>query len=310
MKIATTTGDFRDYTELVDAAAAVPLLAKCGFRHIDLSMDSAFFEGSPMCSDNWREWAEGIRQAGLESGVDFVQAHASNGCYDAGPQRDRCIEMLKREMEICRILGIPGMVVHAVYKRDSSREEFMDANVRFYSELLPYAEKTGVRIYTENTCRQNCPSYFLFEGADLNELRRRLDNHPMFGFCGDVGHANCHPVDQYQSIMAMGDGLMTVHIHDSNLGHDLHLAPFTGTTSYDAVINGLLDVGFKGYFTLEAFSIPVPYTFCFCRRNHFTAKGPEFERLMMPPIEFKIRSETLMLDMVRYMLDTYGCLEE
>ena len=310
MKIATTTGDFRDYTKPGDAAAAVPLLAKCGFRHIDLSMDSAFFEGSPMCSDHWREWAEGIRQAGLESGVDFVQAHASGGCIDPGPQRDRCIEMLKREMEICRILGIPGMVVHAVYKRDSSREEFMDANARFYGELLPYAEKTGVRIYTENTCRQNCPFYYLFEGADLNELRRRLDNHPMFGFCWDVGHANCHPVDQYQSIMAMGDGLMAVHIHDSNMGHDLHLAPFTGTTSYDAVINGLLDVGFKGYFTLEAFSIPVPHTFCFCRRNHFTAKGPEFERLMMPPVEFKIRSETLMLDMVKYMLDTYGCLEE
>jgi sugar phosphate isomerase/epimerase len=310
MKIATTTADFKDYVARDDVAGAIKLLAKCGFRHLDISLDQAFFDGSAMCSENWREWAEGIRRAGVDYGVDFVQAHASDGCFVLGPERDRRLRMLKREMEICRILGIPGMVVHAVYSQDNSREEFMEANVNFYRELLPTAEETGVRIYTENTCRQNCPTYFLFDSTDLNELRQRLDNHPLFGFCWDVGHANCHPVDQYEAIMTMGEGLMAVHVHDSNFGCDMHLAPLTGTTSYDAVINGLLDVGFKGYFTLEAFSIPIPFTFCNCHRKHFTHKSPEFERLMMLPLEFKLRSETLMLDTVRYMLDVYNCLEE
>ncbi len=54
MKIATTTADFREYVARDDAAGAIRLLAKCGFRHADLSMDSAFFDGSAMCSDNWR----------------------------------------------------------------------------------------------------------------------------------------------------------------------------------------------------------------------------------------------------------------
>lgn len=310
MKIATTTADFKEYVARDDAAGAVRLLAKCGFRHADLSMDSAFFDGSAMCSDNWRQWAEGIRRAGEESGVDFVQAHASDGCFAPGPERDRRIAMLKREMEICRVLGIPGMVVHAVSRPEGSREEFMAANARFYRELLPTAEKTGVRIYTENTCRQNCPTYYLFEGADLHELRKLLDDHPLFGFCWDVGHANCHPVDQYESIMAMGGALMAVHIHDNNFGHDMHLAPFTGTTGYDAVISGLLDVGFKGYFTLEAFSVPVPHTFCFCRRKRFARNGQDVDRLLMLPLELKLRSETLMLDTAKYMLDAYGCREE
>jgi sugar phosphate isomerase/epimerase len=184
----------------------------------------------------------------------------------------------------------------------------MDANTRFYGQLLPDAEATGVRIYTENTCRQNCPSYFLFEGADFNELRDRLGNHPLFGCCWDVGHGNCHGVDQYKSIMEMGDGLMAVHIHDNNRGIDFHLAPFTGNTNYDAVINGLLDVGFKGTFTLEAFSIPVPKTFC--SRPSFLQKGPEYDRLTMLPLDLKMRSETLLLDIARYMLKTYNCLDD
>ena len=76
------------------------------------------------------------------------------------------------------MLGIPGMVVHGICRPNGTREEFMEANAKFYGELLPKAEATGVKIYTENTCRQNCPTYFLFEGADFNELRARLDNHP------------------------------------------------------------------------------------------------------------------------------------
>ena len=69
MKIATTTADFEEYVGRDDAAGAIRLLAKCGFRHVDLSMDSAFFDGSAMCSDNWREWAAGIRRAAAESGL-------------------------------------------------------------------------------------------------------------------------------------------------------------------------------------------------------------------------------------------------
>ena len=310
MRIATTTGDFKDYVARDNVAGAVRLLAACGFKHIDVSLDSVFYDGSPMRSDNWREWVEGIRVAGQEAGVDFVQAHASDGFFDEGPERDYRISMLKREMQICKLLGIPGMVVHAICRPNGTQEEFMDANTRFYGQLLPEAEATGVRIYTENTCRQNCPSYFLFEGADFNELRARLDNHPMFGCCWDVGHGNCHGVDQYKSIMEMGDGLMAVHIHDNVHGFDAHLQPFCGNTNYDAIINGLIDVGFKGCFTLESYSLPVPRSFCNCNRQRFLQKGPEFDRLSMLPIEFKMRSEILMLDIVRYMLQTYNCFDD
>ena len=184
----------------------------------------------------------------------------------------------------------------------------MEANARFYGELLPTAEETGVCVCTENTCRQNLPEYYIFEGSDFNELRERLGRHPLFGCCWDVGHANCHPVDQYKCIMDLGDGLKAVHIHDTNFGVDAHMAPFQGSVSYDAVINGLLDAGFNGYFTLESYSLPMPPKFC--RRKHFTDKGPDGERLMTLPLEFKLRSEKLLFDVTRYMLETYDCFED
>ena len=308
MKIATTTGDLRAYLGCDAAAETTRLLAQCGFKHIDVSMYHNFDEGAALRSDNWREWAEGILRAGDEAGVDFVQAHGSDGCIDTGEERDRRIEVLKRELHVCKMLGIPNIVVHGVWRRGAGREEFMEANVRFYAALLPTAEETGVCVCTENTCRQNLPEYYIFEGSDFNELRERLAKHPLFGCCWDVGHANCHPVDQYKCIMELGDGLKAVHIHDTNFGVDAHMIPFQGSVSYAAVINGLLDVGFKGYFTLESVTIPVSAGFS--RRKPFKAKGHDFERLTTLPLEFKLRSEKFMLDVARYMLTTYDCLEE
>ena len=310
MKIATTTGDFREYLDWDDIAGATRLLAECGFKHIDVNMYHDFHAGSALCSENWMEWAEGIRRAGAEAGVDFVQAHGSNGCFFPGEERDRRVEILKRELRICKMLGIPRIVVHAICRPECSREEFMTENARFYRELLPTAEETGVCVCTENTCRQNYATYYLFEGSDFNELRERLDFHPLFGCCWDVGHANCHPVDQYKCITEMGDGLKAVHIHDTDYGIDSHMVPFQGSVSYDAVINGLLDAKFAGYFTLESYSLPMPMDFYNYKRTRFETKGPGCQRLLTLPLEFKLRSEKFLLDVARHMLKTYDCLEE
>ena len=39
MKIATMTGAFRDYVAREDIASAVRLLAKCGYKHVDATLD-------------------------------------------------------------------------------------------------------------------------------------------------------------------------------------------------------------------------------------------------------------------------------
>ena len=46
-----------------------------------------------------------------------------------------------------------------------------------------------------------------------------------------------------------------IHYNDNRGGGDEHIAPFLGTLNHDEVITALIDVGFKGYFTLECDSM-------------------------------------------------------
>ena len=168
------------------------------------------------------------------------------------------------------------------------------------------AEETGVAVYAENTCAKNNPTCFLLESRDMNELRDRMNNHPLFGLCWDVGHAHIQGVDQYKAILDMGDGLKAVHIHD-NLGKDTHGQPYSGSCAYDPIVKGLVDSGYNGYFTLEANSIPAPAGFI--GRKPLVLDGAVCDRLLTLPLSLKLRSESLMHDIARYMLESYDVYE-
>lgn len=312
MKLATTTGDFTSFQQRLSSPAAICealiLLSECGFKYVDVNFGSCIFEGSPLCSDNWKEWAEDIKKTGERLGLTFVQAHSSDSVYEKGEKRDYLTSMIKRELEICELLGIPGMVVHALYNQGGTREDFIEKNTEFYSDLLESAKKTGVTVYTENTCTKNCPTYYIFDGDDFNALDEALGRPDFFGFCYDVGHAHIQGIDHYKAIMTMGDRLKAVHIHDNPSHADLHMQPFTGNCNFDAVMMGLIDVGFKGYFTLEAISIPAPGGFW--GKKKFEKDGVVYDKLYDLPMEFKLRSERLMYDIAVHMLKTYDCYEE
>ncbi|MBE6883830.1 MAG: sugar phosphate isomerase/epimerase [Ruminococcaceae bacterium] len=308
MKIATTTADFESYVEKrTQVCEMLAMLADCGFKHIDLNMYKSVFPGSPMCGDEWEKWVDDIGNTAARLGQDFVQAHSSDTYYAEGPDKDYQTSMIKRELEICAKLGIPGMVVHGVNTKDGKRDDFMKVNTALYLDLLQTAEKTGVAVYTENTTHRNSQTYYLYTGEDMNEMCDRVGNHPLFGVCWDVGHAHADNLNQYDEIMTMGANLKAVHVHD-NLGTDVHLQMYSGNCAYDPLVKGLVDVGYKGTFTLEAYSLPSPKGFL--GRKGLEKDGVVYDTLTSLPISLKIRSELLMHDIARYMLETYDCYED
>ncbi|MBP5639119.1 MAG: sugar phosphate isomerase/epimerase [Victivallales bacterium] len=307
MKIATTTGDFSEYYSENDTRQILTLLADCGFKHIDLNIWHGNMPDSVIITDQWERWTDELGEAAAFLGLDFVQAHGSDGLFKECEDKHFRMKILKRELEICRRLGIRGMTVHGIARKDGERDEFMEANTAFYRELLDEAEKTGVMVFTENTCTKNMPTYFIYDGDDVNEICARLNNHPLFGCCWDVGHANIQGVDQYKAICTMGSNLKAVHIHD-NIAWDNHLQPFVGNTNYDAILKGLKDIGFGPYFTLEAYSLPSSWKLT--GRRPLELDGQVFNKLQTLPLSLKLRSERLMLDITRYMLETYGCYED
>jgi len=247
-------------------------------------------------------------QTAQNMGCDFIQAHASDTVWETGLHREESIGFIQREFEACAMLGIPQIVVHAIYAKGNTWREFRRANQQMYETLLPCAEKNGVSILLENGCRQNCGGmYHLHSAGLLLTLIEDLKQHPLVGICWDVGHAHLQGCDQYAEIMELGSHLKAMHIHDNLGDRDVHLQPFTGNCAYDPIVKGLVDCGYQGYFTMEANSIPSPQGFI--GRHGFSLNQKNYNKLVRLPLALKQQSERLMYETGRYMLEQYQCFE-
>jgi sugar phosphate isomerase/epimerase len=130
-----------------------------------------------------------------------------------------------------------------------------------------------------------------------------LVNHPRLGAVFDVGHANLKPMPIRDEIRLLGNRIKAIHVHDNNGKFDMHRAPFMGgSTSYDALISGLIEIGYEGYFTFEA-----------VKMADLGASGhrlDEGEKLLRLPIDIRLELEKILYSMGKWMLSEYGVFEE
>ncbi|MEA4887910.1 MAG: sugar phosphate isomerase/epimerase family protein [Clostridiaceae bacterium] len=310
MKLATTTADFKEYvTDPNNVGDILPLFKDTGFHYIDANFCHACRQDSIFAGDAWITAMHEAAWTARELGCRFIQAHASDTVWETGLDREETIGFIKHEIEACAILGIPQIVVHAVYSKGNTWTELRRANKQMYESLLPIAEKTGVTILLENSCSQNCGGmYFLHSAGLLLTLIEDMGCHPLTGVCWDVGHAHMQGCNQYAEIMELGSQLKAVHIHDNLGDRDVHLQPYTGNCAYDPIVKGLVDCGYKGYFTMEANSIPSPRSSI--GRRGFTLDHVLYDNLVELPLSLKQMSERLMYETGKYMLDQYHCFEE
>ena len=156
-------------------------------------------------------------------------------------------------------------------------------------------------LFENSTHKHNHGKYFPIYADDLNHFIDFM-NHPLFGACWDVGHANIDGTDHYAEIMKLGKNLKAIHVHDNKFEKDMHLAPFLGDLDYDALMQGLIDSGYSGFFTLESDRF-FPY------ERGVTASRAE-NRLLHPTLEIKKASASLLYLISKTMLDAYGIYEE
>jgi sugar phosphate isomerase/epimerase len=127
-----------------------------------------------------------------------------------------------------------------------------------YWELLPFAKEHGVKIATENmwgwdtvqkhavpVACSNAPAF----AAQLDAVRDED-----FVVCLDIGHAEMKGLNTsaVELIHALGPKLQALHLHDNDRWHDSHQIPFSMDIDWEAVTKALADIGYSGYFTLEA----------------------------------------------------------
>jgi len=161
------------------------------------------------------------------------------------------------------IFGAKIIVIHPnqhLNYADHQRELF-PMNVAFYKRLVPYAEKFGIKIATENMWQDNngsrIPSDSVCSRAwEFNELIDAVDSPYLVG-CLDIGHVSLMGADIPKFIHDMGaKRIQALHIHDTDFVNDSHTLPFLEKVDYVAVAKALGEIGNSGDLTFE-----IPYFF-------------------------------------------------
>lgn len=254
MKISTEIASIARH---VGEHKAVELCAKAGFDGWDFSMfamglynwQTGICEPSdhPLCGRNYLQFAGELRKIGEDNGIRCNQSHAPFpvSCKDI---RDR----LPRAIECTAEAGGEICIIHP--DNNKSPEE----NAEMYLELLPLAKDCGVKIATENMWNwDNNTGYSSFAACSTSEsFCKHLEviNDDFFVACLDIGHAEMKGSGSgaVNMIHALGNKLQALHLHDNDRHHDSHQIPFSMNLDFDAVVKALGDIGYSGWFTLEA----------------------------------------------------------
>ena len=242
---------------LVGEEKAVELCAKAGFDAWDFTMTamcsydwstkSFHLADHPLAGKEYLRFARQLRQIGQDNGIHCNQSHAPHPACCAGVR-----DLFKRAIECTAEAGGRICVIHPDnYK---SAEE----NAEMYLELLPFAKSCGVKIATENMYGWDSalghgvphacatPKDFC---AHLNAV-----NDDAFVACLDIGHAEMRGMNTsaVALIHALGSKLQALHMHDNDLWHDSHQLPGSMQINFNEILKALKQIGYRGYFTLEA----------------------------------------------------------
>lgn len=299
MKLATTTGDFRAYTD--SQSEIIQHLHAAGFRYIDYSFSNDYYYKNGAYSADWSDYSIALKEQAAALGMQFVQAHAPMGRPIEKGNRT-FVEDTIRCIEVCHLLGIPNLVVHSGYEKFISVEECFARNKDFFLQLLTVAEQYNINILVENFNKMwDKDTYWVDNAADLLKMIEYID-HPLCHAVWDTGHGNLQEMPQHEELKLLGKHVMALHIQDNSGNNDEHLIPFQGTLNLDSVMHGLAEIGYNGYFTFESRSTFLPAD----RRREFA----EDTRLSQIPLALRIQEEHLLYEIGKFILTSYNCFEE
>lgn len=238
---------------------AVHILADAGFPCIDITLDDLVDEASPWRKPDYSETALRLRNVAEQQNVVFNQAHAPFMFdwtdFDSGWQD--AVNLVIRSFEIAGILGVDTVIVHPIHHfvYAGNEDKLWEINMRYYTGLLPYAEKFGVRMTLENMFQ------FDSEGHPTEDTLSRAEKYvsamdalqnPSVAACVDVGHVAMLGRKPGDLIRSLGhDRVKALHIHDNDAVLDRHMLPYLGTIDWEDVCKALAEIDYDGVFTFE-----------------------------------------------------------
>lgn len=297
---------------MLDLCECIDYYADLGYQALDLSIDASvpgMTEYRMVNEDNWKPIAMRVKAKMQQRGLVFCQAHSPIVAYAPASEVDD--KKLIRCIEICGYFGIKSLVVHMLHVHGCTPESFVKTNVEYYSKFLPYLDEYNVDICFENYGYWGEADCYCFSADELLKVINTM-NHPHIHACWDTGHGNITRQLQYESVVKLGNHLRAVHVQDNlypikepdgKFTPDMHMIPLFGNVNFDGFIQGLIDIGYKGGFSMES-DIPN-------RRGHVDFIRNGSSQLLLKPIPFKLRkmADELQAETGKFMLQMYGLWE-
>lgn len=250
-------------------AESYRIIAEAGFKGIDFLLsekaipwNESFF--ADVNSKEFKEFFTKKRELAGAYGFKIVQTHAP---YRRPFQFDKegyemVLGQCERAIYATALLESPYIVAHPVthpdFNNGQNHEKGVDANVRFFSKLVPSLKETGVKICIENLYVGEVESAktpnICSDGESLAEVIDVLNatHGECFAACLDTGHALISGNDPTKVLKALGKRVATLHIHDSYGTFDDHLSPGYGIIDWKAFLKALGEIGYEGAFNFEA----------------------------------------------------------
>lgn len=251
LRLSYGTNGFSDH-RLHDA---IDIIAELGYVGVALTLDHHHLD--PF-SESIHSDAAAVRRQLTELGLGVAVETGARYLLDPRKKheptlistegRDIRLDFLRRAIDIAADLG--SDVVHlwsGVLPTDTTIDIGWERLLDGVSRILPYAEAADVDLAFEPE-----PGMLIERLADVQELRRRLNNPARLRFTIDVGHAVCNEDDSPADvILASANHLVHVQIEDMRRGVHEHLPFGEGELDLTAAIGALLEIDYRGLVSVE-----------------------------------------------------------
>jgi sugar phosphate isomerase/epimerase len=244
MDLSITTDVF---TDTGCPEESLRLIAEAGFTHVHWchQWNTDFIYEEPEIRQIGA-WLKGF-------GLRLLDLHASNGrekSWTSAREHERAagILLVKNRIDMTGSLGGDAIVMHVPGERDLGGDPgALDRLRRSLDACLPYARERGLRIAVEN-------------GEDnWGTIRGLLGAYgpDVLGLCYDCGHGNLvrpgiPAGSALDSLDAVKDRLLVLHLHDNDGVKDLHRVPFTGTVDWPRLCRLIAASGYKKCISMES----------------------------------------------------------
>jgi D-psicose/D-tagatose/L-ribulose 3-epimerase len=204
---------------------------------------------------DYAAWGKRLDDLGLERTAVTVRGVEDNPISPDAAVRAMGVEQNKRAIDCCQAAGATALVgpYHSALGYFTGKGPTADEwkwGVESMQQVADHAGQAGVTLGLECLNRFEC--YLLNTHADSARFVREV-GHPNCRAMYDTFHAHIEEKSIPDAIRACGDVLCHVHISENDRS-----TPGAGNVRWAENFDTLHEVGYDGWYTIEAFGLALP----------------------------------------------------